>query len=128
MMRRPIPSLRRARLPQSTPSRPKAHARHLSGCAANGRSHGRARISGRPWSGYWLVSHPPIGRWPHRRNCSSHLLLLNCISFIGIENTFNIPLHDTRLVEKQLYFDQAFMMGTFALYLQFCPGVTAEGV
>ena len=43
-------------------------------------------------------------------------------------DTFDLPPDATRLAETQLYINQAFHLGNFALALQFHPEVTAEGL
>jgi len=43
-------------------------------------------------------------------------------------DTFDLPILATRLAETQLYSNQAFSVGNFALSLQFHPEVTAEGL
>lgn len=43
-------------------------------------------------------------------------------------DTFDMPSQATRLAETQLYPNQAFSVGDFALSLQFHPEVTAEGL
>jgi len=43
-------------------------------------------------------------------------------------DTFDLPVHTTRVAETQLYPNQAFLVENFALALQFHPEVTAEGL
>lgn len=74
----------------------------------------------------WFPIQPPAGQTPPEFfkvlfNSSLHL-------FHWHGDTFDMPAGATRRAETQHYQNQAFMIGDFALGLQFHPEVTAQGL
>lgn len=74
----------------------------------------------------WLPIQSPAGLKPPE--WFKPLLHSGVYLFHWHGDTFDMPTHGTRLAETELYPNQAFAIGKFALALQFHPEVTAEGL